>query len=79
MSSEATRPATDMEVEAVDPAEPLPLGGPKFRRCALLFTLLNPELPGIASKDLVSLGLLSFNCSQRPSALFLPCSPALGI
>ena len=31
MSSEATRPATDMEVEAVDPAEPLPLGGIKIQ------------------------------------------------
>ena len=31
MSSEATRPATDMEVEAVDPAAPLLLGGIKIQ------------------------------------------------
>ena len=31
MFSEATRPATDMEVEAADPAEPLPLGGIKIQ------------------------------------------------
>ena len=41
MSSEATRPATDMEVEAVDPAEPLPLGG--FKIQALRPTVHPPQ------------------------------------
>ena len=41
MSSEATTPATDMDVEAVDPARPLPLGG--FKIQALRPTVHPPQ------------------------------------
>ena len=41
MSSEATTPATDMDVEAVDPAGPLPLGG--FKIQALRPTVHPPQ------------------------------------
>ena len=61
------------------PHSPFHYGASKFRRYALLFTLLNHDPQGIASNDLVSLGLPSFSCLQRPFVLFLLCSPALAI